>query len=274
MGGKSTQDTTTSQTANSTTAPWEPTQGILKNILGSINGLNMSPNSAQTQGADQLVTNAQSMPNYGQQASSAVGSMFNLPQGMQSAYGDIQRQLSPIANQDNDPTKAPGMQALLDSIKNDVGNSINGMFAGAGRDMSGMNQQALARGLSQGMAAPLLNQYNQNVQNKTGAASTIYGAAGNNANTQSNLFNNAFGAVSQLPSIFNQGANNLLQAGNTMAGLPAQALALLEGLTLPIAGLGSQNTGQTTGQSNTTNQMSGAQQFGMITSGLRNWFGG
>ncbi len=277
MGGQSSSNTNTSQsqtgTANSTTAPWQPTQGLLQSILGGAQGMGTSPNAAQTQGANQLVANAGSMPNFGSQATNATNGLFgSLPQGVQNAYQTYQNQISPIANQNNDPTQSPGMQNVLQTIQGDVGNQINSQFAGAGRDMSGMNQQALARGISQGEAAPLLNQYNQNVQNQMGAAGNLFGAAGTNANTQAGLYGAGMNAATQTPGIINQNANNLLNAGNTQYGLPAQNLGLLEGLTLPIAGLGSQNSGNTTmignGQSNTTNQMSGAQQFGTIASGL------
>lgn len=278
MGGQSTSDTTTSQTqagtANSTTAPWQPSQGILQNILTGVGGMSTSPNAAQTQGANQLEQNAGSMPNFGAQATGAAnGLLGSLPQGVQSAYQNYQNQISPIANQNNDPTQAPGMQQLLQTIQGDVGNQVNSQFAGAGRDMSGMNQQALARGLSQGEAAPLLGQYNQNVQNQIGAAGNLFNAAGTNATTQAGLLGQGMTAATQVPGIINQNANNLLSAGNTQYGLGAQNLGLLEGLTLPIAGMGSQNSGNTTmvgnGTSNTTNQMSGADQFTKIVGGLQ-----
>ena len=43
------------------------------------------------------------------------------------------------------------------------------MFAGAGRDLSGLNTQTLARGLSQGEGQLVANQYNANVANQLGA---------------------------------------------------------------------------------------------------------
>lgn len=279
MGGKSSSDTSTSQTqtgtASATTAPWLPTQGILQNLIGGISGLSTSPNAAQTQGTNQLVSNAQSMPDYGAQATSAVnGLLGSLPQGVQSAYQDYSRQISPIATQNNDPMQTPGMQQLLQTIQGDVGNQVNGMFAGAGRDLSGLNQQTLARGIAQGEAAPLLAQYNQNVSNQMGAAGNLFNAAGSNANTQAGLLGAGLSAAGQVPGIINQNANNLISAGNAQYMLPAQNLGILSGLTLPIAGLGSQNSGTTSmvgsGTSHTDNQMSGAQQFGLISGGLAN----
>jgi len=49
-------------------------------------------------------------------------------------------------------------------------------------------------------------------------------------------------------------------------GIPVQALGLLPQIGVPIAGLGSQTSGQSQG----TQQMSGAQQFGTIASGIGN----
>ena len=55
-------------------------------------------------------------------------------------------------------------------------NSVNGQFAGAGRDLSGLNQQYLGRGITAAEAPILLNQYNQNVAQRQQAASGLLGA--------------------------------------------------------------------------------------------------
>jgi hypothetical protein len=52
--------------------------------------------------------------------------------------------------------------------------------------------------------------------------------------------------------------------------IPAQNLGLLAQIGIPIAGLGSQSTGT----NNTTNNMSGAQQFATIAGGVGSLFGG
>ena len=146
-------------------------------------------------------------------------------------------------------------------------NSVNGMFAGAGRDLSGANSQALARGLAQGEAPILLGQYNQNVANTQNAANTMLGGAESTASAMGGNQAQGFNLASSLPGIINQPQMQQLAAAAAARGLPIQNLAQLEALTLPIAGLGSQSSGTAsgTGQSNTTSTQS---PFSMIMSGL------
>jgi len=264
--GSSKQDTQSSQTENSQTAPYQPTQGLLGDIIGGLNGQMSAatPTSAENGALSTIQANAQNTPNYGAQATNLTNNLFTggtQPTPMvNAAYNTYQGQLTPYANGSNlDPTKSPGMQQVLATIRNDVGNSVNSQFAGAGRDMSGMNQQALARGISQGEAAPLLSQYNTNVQNRLGAAGSLYGAGNSTAGLLSNLGQTSLGnqitglsAAQQIPGMQNLGANSVLAAGQTARGLPLNNLGLLENLTIPIAGLGSQSSGTANGTSNTT----------------------
>ena len=67
------------------------------------------------------------------------------------------------------------MNNLISTLGTDISSNINARYAAAGRDLSGLNTQNLARGLSQGLAAPLLSQYNQDVQNQLGAAGSLDG---------------------------------------------------------------------------------------------------
>src|SRR5262245_42943794 len=86
-----------------------------------------------------------------------------------------------------DPRSTPGFADALAATNADITNQVNGMFAGAGRDLSGLNQQALARGLSQGEGQLVANQYNQNVANQLGAMGSLYGAGNTTAGLLSSL---------------------------------------------------------------------------------------
>lgn len=284
---KSTQDT--SQQQSSTTAPWAPTQGLLTDIIGGLNGqtANAAPTSAEQGALGTIQQNAQGMPNFGTQATDLTNSLFSGGTdrtGMVTdANNNYQQSLSPYMNADYlDPMKTPGMQGILDTIRGDVSNSVNGQFAGAGRDMSGMNQQALARGISQGEAVPLLNQYNQNVSTQRGAQDASYGAGIGTAGALSGLDQTALGnrmqgmtAASGIPDMMNMGVNSVLAAGQTARGLPLNNLGMLENLSIPLAGLGSQSTGTATGQTRGTQTLSPAQQaWGWMNSGsnmLKAW---
>lgn len=286
MGGTSTQQSATQQ--SSKTSPWEPTQGILKDILGGVSGQfgNYAPNAAETGAINTLSRNAQNAPNYAPQAMQLSKDLMGGGTGpsagiLNDAYANYQKQLNPIANQSNDPMQAPGMQALLETIRGDVSNNINGLFAGAGRDLSGAHAQALGRGISQGEAAPLLAQYNQNVQNQTGAAGNLFTAGGATASglqdlSQQGLQNRALGldvGINGVPAAQNSGAQGILSAESLRRNLPIQNLAGILGLTLPIAGLGSQSSG--TSNTNGSYTMSPIQQIMGLSGAYKNFgFGG
>lgn len=285
MGGtsKTTQETQQSSTTN----PWAPTQGILNDILKGIQGQvsNYQPTSAETGAIRQLETNAQNLPNYAPQATGLVNDYLTGGPDRSSTVGDAyeasKTALTPYLNPDwLDPTKVPGIAAALDTVRNDVKNSVDSTFAGAGRDLSGLHAQSLARGIAQGEAPVLLDAYYKNAGLQQNAASTLPSIAGSAATTQSgldqtNLSNRAQGlniGLNTLPQAANAGATGILSAENLLRALPLQNLGLLSNLTVPIAGLG----GQTSGTTNTvgTQTMSPVQQFATIMSGLNSGFGG
>jgi hypothetical protein len=181
---------------------------------------------------------------------------------IQNGLTTFQNQLTPYANGSMIGNN-PALKAQLDTIMSDVGNSVNGQFAAAGRDFSGANQQAYGRGVAQGVAPVLANQYNQDVSNQINAAGQLYGAQNTTSGllaglNQQGLANQQAGvtAAGQAIDANNAGANQILAAEAAKRGIPVQALGLLAQIGIPIAGLGSQNTGQ----SNTTQQMNPLQQ--------------
>jgi hypothetical protein len=311
MGGTSTQEQTSNSTSNnslagtqaqnSTTAPWLASQPSLQGILGQLQGNlantgltgaeNNALNTTQANANNYAGTFAPQISNYAQNLFGGGGAnnqAGNIDQNYQRYVG----QTNPLAsNTDYNPYNTPGFGDAINTMTSDITNQVNGQFAGAGRDFSGANQMALGRGISQGIAPAIAAQYNQNVQNQQGAAGNLYGAGNTNAGLlsglqQQSLANQGQGiqAAGQGLEAQNQGANAILQAEAARRGIPVQALGLLAQIGIPIAGLGSQNSGtsNTTGTSATTsfgkqtgeNQMSGAQQFGLITGGFGKLFPG
>ncbi|MGM4997848.1 tail fiber domain-containing protein [Tardiphaga sp. 538_B7_N1_4] len=278
MGGES----KTSQTQESTTNPWAPAQPALQGILSQLQGqLGNTGITANESGAlNTLTSNAGQASQYAPQIQSYAQNLLNgggatdQNGAISDAYKTYQQQTNPLASNTNyDPMQTPGLGQQLQTIRDDVGNSINSQFAAAGRDFSGANQQAYGRGVTQGMAPVLTAQYNQNVQNQQGAANNLYNAGNTTSGllaglNQQKLANQAQGvtAAGQATDAANAGANATLQAEAARRGIPVQALGLLAQIGIPIAGLG----GQSTGKSEGTQQMSGAQQFGVITGGIGN----
>lgn len=274
MGGKS----ETKQ--QSTTEPWKPAQPALTSILGQLQGL--IPNSGITPGMEsafgQLESNAQQGNPFAGQIGGVVGNLLNgggataQAPAIQSAFDTFKAQTNPLASNTNyDPMQTPGLADSLKTMMGDIGTSINGQFAAAGRDLSGMNTQTLARGLTQGLAPILTQQYNQNVQNQQGAASNLYNAGNTTGGllaglNQQGIANQVQGVTSANDALTaqNYGPATMLQLEQLKQGIPMQNLGLLTQIGVPIAGLGSQSQGTS------TTKQPWSQQFGTIAGGLGN----
>ena len=200
------------------------------------------------------------------------GGALNQAGAVNQNYLDYQKATQPLASNTNyNPYDTPGFKDALNTTVADITNSTNGQFAAAGRDFSGMNSQTLGRGIMQGVAPTIAAQYNQNVQNQQGAAGNLYNAGNTNAGIQSGLqqlYNTNRGTgVSSVGAgldAMNAGSTSTLAAEAQRLGIPLQNLGMLAQIGIPIAGLGSQNSGTSTG----TQQMSGAQQFATILGGI------
>lgn len=276
MGGTSSQQ----QTQNSTTAPWAAAQPMLSGILGQLGGL--IPNSGITPGENgdisQIINNAANTSQFNPQINASTSSLLsgggatNEAGNVNQNYLNYQAATNPLASNTNyNPMSTPGIGAQLQGLNDSITQQINGSFAGAGRDGSGYNQKALAQGLSAGEAPVLTNQYNHNVSNQQGAAGNLYNAGNTNAGILSGMqqqyLANQQAGVGQVGTGLqaqNAGANTALAAQLQAQGIPIQNLGMLSQIGIPIAGLGSQSTGQ----SNGTNTMSGAQQFNQIATGI------
>ncbi len=184
----------------------------------------------------------------------ATGQSGNINQ----AYQDYLKATQPLATNTNyDPYSTPGFADALKTASADITNGVNSPSAAAGRDFSGANSQALARGLAQGLAPTIAAQYNQNVQNQQSAAGNLYSAGNTTAGLQSSLQQQ--GIQNQVQGVQtandaltaqNYGTQQALQLEQLKQQLPAQTLALLAQIGVPIAGLGQQSksTGETTSQ--------------------------
>jgi Chaperone of endosialidase len=274
MGGQS----SSTQTQQSQTAPWQAAQPMLQGILGQLgSGLNNTGlTGAETGALNTLQSNAaQGNPYAGQIGGYAQsllgGGGANAQAGnVQSNLGAFRSQLTPYANGSMIGNN-PALAAQLAQIQTDVGNSVNSQFAAAGRDLSGANQMAYGRGVAAGEAPVIASQYNQDVGNQINAANALYNAgnttAGALSGMQQNYLANQGQGVTAAQSALdaqNYGANATLAEEAQRRGIPVQALGLLANIGLPIAGLGSQSNGTTAG----TQQMAGAQQFGNIAQGI------
>jgi hypothetical protein len=262
MGGSPKQ--TTDTRATSETNPWTPTLPALGNIIGQLgNGLgNTAPTANENAAFGALTANALGGNPYagaiGNVASSLLAGGGPDRSGIVSgAYDTLRGQLAPWASGAMaDPSQNPALLQALDTTRADVTNQINGMFAGAGRDLSGMNVQALARGIAQGEAPTLLNAQQTALQ----AANQLYNAGSATAGTlsaldQARLANQQAGinASSAALQARDSAANQLLALEAQRRNLPLQNLGNIQNLLVPLAQLGNESSQSST--STTTTQV-------------------
>ncbi|WP_257168571.1 tail fiber domain-containing protein [Bradyrhizobium sp. SRS-191] len=279
MGGQS----TSTQTQQSQTQPWQPAQPMLQSILSQVSGglNNTALTGAETGALDQLKQNAAQGNPYAGGIGSYAQSLLNGGNALaqapaaQANLQALQGQLTPYANGSMIGNN-PALAAQLAQIQNDVGASINGQFAAAGRDFSGANQMAYGRGVAAAEAPVIAAQYNQDVQNQLAAANALYGAGNTTASMlggmqQQYLANQGQGVTASQAALDakNYGANATLAEEAQRRGIPVQALGLLAQIGTPIAQLGQQSSGTMTG----TQEMSGADQFAKIAGGISGLIG-
>ncbi len=285
MGSSSQQSQTTQQ---STTAPNAAAMPTVNGLLSQLNPLiaNSGLNPTESGAIDQLTANAQAgnpyAPQIGANATSLLsgGGALNQAPALTQNLQNYAAETQPLASNTNyDPTQTPGVQAALQAIQQQVSNSVNSQFAGAGRALSGANQMAYGTGIAQAEAPLLLAQYNTNVANQQGAAQNLYNAGNttsgaltglqNQYNTNTQAGTTAAGAALQAQ---NYAPTATLAAQQLAQSIPASNLGLLAQIGIPITqALGSTTTGS--GTSNTTTDPSLLSDLGQGSSIISNLFG-
>lgn len=262
----SSKDTSAQQQTqqNTTTNPWAPAIPALQDLLTKLQGTSTDVTPAQTQAFNTLESNAaQGDPNAAADRSLSTDLLNSKDYTgtANNAYSTLQGQLGGIANGDDlDIQNNPEIQALLKTVQNNTTSAVNQQFAGAGRDMSGINQRAIGTGVANAEAPILLNQYNTERTNQANAAEALNQAGNTNATTDSSLDQ----ARAALRAAGIDVGNSALQAENyaptqtlnleqQKTQLPFSNLGMLASILFPAAGLGgsSSGTANTTGTSNT-----------------------
>lgn len=279
MGGQSSQQQQSTQ--QSQTTPYAPASAGLQSLLAGLNpsiaNLNGGP---QVQSAlSDILTQANSSNPFGANSTTAANTLlggagnYGTSNGiLTNAYGNTTAGLSPYTSGSAlNPATNPALASELNTVNQQVQNTVNPVFSAAGRLGSPANAQAIGQGIALGDTGILQNaagnQLNalglaQNAGNSTASGLTSNdvanaGILGSGINSASSAYGNSF-------------LGPLLALQTAMQGnqLPIQNAQSLAGI---LGGLGSA-FGQTnsTGQSNGTAQESGAQQFGQIAGGIGN----
>lgn len=270
MGGTSKQSQTSQTSA--TKNPWEPAipglQAIasgVTNQVGSV-GINGTENGA----LDRLSQNAQTgnpyAPQIGNLANDLLAGGPDRTGMVSGAYGDLQNNIGATARGDFvDPANNPFYSQMTSTLSNDIQNRVNGMFAGAGRDLSGANVGAVSRGITEGVAPIFANQWNAERGNQMNAANTLYNAGNATGGLLSNMDQTAFSnrqagvdASSAALQARDSGPMQQLAIEAMRRGIPMDQYAKAVGILGPLGGLGGTQSGNSATQGEHT--MSGAQQ--------------
>jgi hypothetical protein len=255
MGGTTqTQDKNTFQQ----TQPWAPVQPVLTGILGQLGNVNPSLTGAENAALGGLSANSGFLDQFTPQATglaqTLLGGGTDRTGLVNDAYTRYANALQPFAGGDYvNPASNPGLQSYLATIQNDVANQVNGTFAGAGRDLSGINQQALARGIAQGEAPVLNDAYNTARNQQLGAINSLYNAGNTTGGLlsqfdQTRLANEQAGlnVAKAAQGFANDPFNQQLAIEAQRRGIPLSVMQQIAGIATPIAGLGHTSTGTST----------------------------
>lgn len=258
-GGKSQTTNTQSTATNSAYAPTKPgIDSIVGSLTGKIGGSELTGNENAAFG--ELTANAQA----GNPYAGGIGLLANdlLAGGgakdqtgnVQSYYDSYRGVLDPYANGSHmGPGGNTALNGYLDTIGNDVQNRVNGMFAAGGRARSGANTGTLARGIAEGTAPILAQQYNTDVQRQLEAAGARYGAGNQTAGIlsgmgQTDLQNRTAGIDASAAALANRdaAANQMLSIENQKRQLPLQNYGGILNMLAPIGqAFGTQNSNST-----------------------------
>lgn len=239
--------------------PWAPTIPYLTGYLGQVGRLGQpGPTQGQTEAYTNLLDvygsgtpQADAISNLADETLAGVGSRSGMAE---DAYSNLQSTLDPyVSGQYLDPNSNPYLQDMLDTVGNQISERINSMYAGAGRDLSGMNQRAVARGISEGQLPILLNHFMQQQQNQLGAANQLANTGLSTAQVAQGLDQAALsGRAAGVPLAQEAraaeawGPEQIFNLEQIYKDLPAQDLATIGSLLFPVAQLGQQQEGTST----------------------------
>lgn len=238
--------------SNTKTEPWQPSIGGLKGFINkaeSIGNIDITPD--QQLAFQTLKKSAAEGNPFTPQIAALANDSLNYDNSGQSgrlsdAYATLQGQLGGIASGEGvNPFDDPRMAEMLKTVGDDVQWRINRMFQGAGREMSGMNQGAVARGVTQAQLPLLLDQWNRNQDRQMGAAGTLFDAASSSSGQEAQLDAlrqqiraAGIGYGNEALNAKNFAANTILDLDQQIQQLPYENLALLGSLLLPASGVG------------------------------------
>ena len=246
----------TKQSQKSQSDPWDVTIPYITDFLGKVPNA-QGPTADQTGAIDALKSQvSQGNPNTGQIMDLAGDQFGTQSQSgtVQNGYADLSRRMSPTADGSNlDLGNNEYLQNLLTQVGDDAAMRTNAQFAAAGRDLSGANQMAVGRGVTQAQLPLLLDQYNREQGRTDAAQRSLFDASGSTAGQVQSLDAAALaqrerGIDTTKAGLEAQayGPTQMLNLDEQLKGLTYDELDRIAGLLFPAAKLGEQSSGSGT----------------------------
>jgi hypothetical protein len=240
--------TGSSQVQTQALAPWAGTADLLDGILGRLGGIP----TGLTEAEDAALRSLSGVAAGGNPYAGAIGGVATELLGggpdrtpmINDAYRQYQRALQPFASGAYVDPSANPFYSTADTIGTDVENRLKAMYAGSGRDPAGAGNYGynLARGIAEGTAPVLQNQYNLERGRQLDAITGMYGAGNTTGGLLSSLdrarlanMQAGIGAADSALSAQMWGPTQMLAIEAQRRGIPLQALAAQYGMVLPAA---------------------------------------
>ena len=245
MGSKTPATTTQNQSSTTTQNPWATAQPLLNNLVGGYMGVNPAVTGAQAQAGQNLISSAAGIPNLTPQATQSVQNIFGSAGMLPATWGQVSGNLSPIAGMSSNPYQTPGFGDALNTLTQNITNTVKGQYAASGRSPSGAGDyaQSLGRGLMQGEAPILQDQYNKNIGNIMSANQMLSNAGINTSQAMSGNMLAALQGAGLLPSVAMAPATAQMGAANAVYGQPIQNLNQILTPAMGLGGMGGTTTG-------------------------------
>jgi len=245
MGSKTPATTTQQQQSTTTQNPWATATPLLNNLVGGYLGVNPAVTGAQSAAGQNLIQSAAGIPNLTPQATQSVQNIFGSAGMLPATWGQVSGNLSPIAGMSADPYKTPGFSDALNTLTQNITNTVKGGYAASGRSPSGAGSFAgsLGRGLMQGEAPIIQDQYNKNIGNIMSANQMLTNAGINTSQAMGGNMLQALQGAGLLPSLAMGPAAAQMGAANAVYGQPIQNLNQLTTPAMGLGGMGGTTTG-------------------------------
>jgi hypothetical protein len=249
MGSKTPATTTQQQQSTTTQNPWATATPLLNNLVGGYLGVNPAVTGAQAQAGQNLISSAAGIPNLTPEATKSVQNIFGSAGMLPTTWGQVSGNLSPIAGMSADPYKTPGFSDALNTLTQNITNTVKEGYAASGRSPSGAGSFAgsLGRGLMQGEAPILQDQYNKNIGNIMSANQMLTNAGINTSQAMGGNMMQALQGAGLLPSLAMGPAAAQYQVANQVWGQPIQNLNQILTPAMGLGGMGGTTTGVGTG---------------------------